>query len=141
MANYARVNSDNIVIFVTPIRNERITDENGVEHEGWALPHLYTSIPDSKDDRWIQTSYNNNFRVHYAGINYSYSDELDAFISPQPFSSWNLNAETLDWEPPLGDPPNLTEEQVASGFIYRWNDELYQQDNTSGWILENRSES
>jgi hypothetical protein len=31
---------------------------------------------------WIQTSYNGNFRGRYAGIGFTYSEELDEFIDP-----------------------------------------------------------
>jgi hypothetical protein len=31
---------------------------------------------------WLQTSYNNNFRGCYAGIGYTYDDDLDEFIAP-----------------------------------------------------------
>jgi hypothetical protein len=119
MAHYARVNSENIVTYVTPIPNEMITDENGVEHEEWALDHLYSTIPDSVGDRWIQTSYNNNFRVRYAGLGYTWNEELNAFIPPQPYASWILNEETVDWEAPIPMP-----EVVEGGPLYTWDEEL-----------------
>jgi hypothetical protein len=119
MAHYARVNTDNIVTYVTPIPNEMITDENGVEHEDWALDHLYDTIPDSVSDRWIQTSYNNNFRVRYSGLGYTWNEELNAFIPPQPYASWILNEETADWEAPVPMP-----EVVEGGPLYTWDEEL-----------------
>jgi len=119
MAHYARVNSQNIVTYVTPIPNEMITDENGVEHEDWALDHLYDTIPDSVSDRWIKTSYNNNFRKNYAGIGFIWNEELDAFISPKPFDSWILNEDTCVWEAPIPMP-----EIQEDGPNYDWNEEL-----------------
>jgi hypothetical protein len=119
MAHYARVNSQNIVTYVTPIPNEMITDENGVEHEDWALDHLYDTIPDSVSDRWIKTSYNNNFRKNYAGIGFIWNEELDAFISPKPFDSWILNEDTCVWEAPIPMP-----EIQEGGPDYYWNEEL-----------------
>jgi len=119
MAHYARVNADNIVTYVTPIPNEMITDENGAEHEERALDHLYSTIPDSVDDRWIQTSYNGNFRVRYAGLGYSWNEELNAFIPPKPYESWVLNTETADWEAPVPMP-----EVVGGGPFYSWDEEI-----------------
>lgn len=119
MAHYARINSENIVTYVTPIPNEMITDENGVEHEHRALAHLYSTIPDSVNDRWIQTSYNNNFRVRYAGLGYTWNEELNAFIPPKPFDSWILNEDTADWEAPVPMP-----ETVEDGPRYMWDEEL-----------------
>ena len=117
MAHYARVNSDNIVTYVTPIPNEIITDENGVEHEERALDHLYSTIPDSVGDRWIQTSYNHNFRKRYAGLGFIWNGELDAFIPPKPYDSWTLNTETVDWDPPI-PMPEVTED----GTKYDWDE-------------------
>lgn len=115
MAYYARVDSNNIVIFVTLIRDDRITDENGVEHEHWALPHLYESIPESKKDRWIRTSSDGSFRKKFATKGLVYNEELDAFIHPKPFESWILNSETADWQPPI---PYPTDDKN-----YTWNED------------------
>lgn len=60
---------------------------------------------------WIQTSYNTYagkhpegrpLRKNYAGIDYTYDPELDAFIPPKPeqFPDWVLNEDTCQWEPP-----------------------------------------
>ncbi len=119
MAHYARVNSQNIVTYVTPIPNEMITDENGIEREELAFEHLYSTIPDSVGDRWVQTSYNNNFRKRYAGLGYTWNENLDAFIPPQPYQSWILNEETADWEAPV-PMPEITE----GGPTYSWDEEL-----------------
>jgi hypothetical protein len=119
MAYYARVNDDNIVTYVTSLPNEMITDENGIEHEELALSHLYSTIPDSVGDRWIQTSYNNNFRKRYAGLGYSWNEEFDAFIPPKPHDSWILNMENLDWEAPIPKP-----KRVEDGPYYIWDEEI-----------------
>ena len=63
---------------------------------------------------WKQTSYNANFRKKYAGIGYSFDAEKDAFIPPKPFSSWILNNDTCEWNPPIRRP---------SGRWY-WDEEL-----------------
>lgn len=115
MAHYARVNTDNIVVNVTPIPNEIITDENGVEHEEWAFQHLYITIPHSKYDKWVQTSINNNFRKRYALPGYTWNQKLDAFIDPKPYESWIFNESTCEWEAPI-PMPQATEE----GQGYQW---------------------
>ena len=119
MAHYARVNSENVVVYITTVSNDIITDENGVEHEELGVNHLYSTISDSKEDRWIQTSYNNNFRKRYAGLDYFYNESLDAFIPPKPYESWILNEETADWEPPIPMP-----EVEENGPKYTWDEEL-----------------
>jgi hypothetical protein len=55
---------------------------------------------------------------------------------PSHFLSWILNEETADWEAPVGPAPALTEEEIASRSFYRWDEEAYQADNTTGWVLE-----
>lgn len=91
------------------------------------------SLPDAS--AWIQTSYNTRggvyympdsnipaddqskaLRKNYAGIGYTYSPELDAFIPPQPFPSWTLNTQTCLWQPPVPAPDD--------GFYYEWDETL-----------------
>ena len=74
--------------------------------------------------QWVQTSYNTfrgahlqggvPLRKNFAGIGYTYDSELDAFIPPCVFSSWVLNTETCDWEPPIPYPND--------GGMYTWNE-------------------
>ena len=62
---------------------------------------------------WVQTSYNTHggqhpegrpLRKNYAGVGYTYDTERDAFIPPQPFSSWTLNEDTCLWDAPTAYP-------------------------------------
>ena len=74
-------------------------------------------------------------RVRYAGIGYSYNESLDAFIPPQPFPSYTLNNTTKSWDPPITEP-TLTDEQIAAMSFYIWDEDAYQADNTTGWVLK-----
>ena len=38
------------------------------------------------------------------GIGYTYMDDLEAFVEPQPFPSWTLNVETKEWQAPAVKP-------------------------------------
>lgn len=38
------------------------------------------------------------------GIGYTYMDDLEAFVAPQPFPSWTLNTETAEWQAPAVKP-------------------------------------
>ena len=49
----------------------------------------------------LQTSYNDNFRVRYAGVGYTYDSTLDAFIPIKPYDSWVLDNSHTDWIEPL----------------------------------------
>jgi len=75
------------------------------------------------------------------GIGYFFNTEVNDFVSPKPHLSWILNKSTLEWESPIGSPPELKENEIVttdSGYIisgYSWNEDLYQSDNTKGWVL------
>lgn len=134
MAHFAGLDENNVVTQVIVVANEDTSDSNGVEVEEIGVAFCKKIL--GADTNWKQTSYNNNFRVRYAGIGYSYNAELDAFIPPSPFPSWVLVEETADWVSPLGASPTLTEEEIASRSFYKWDEDAYQADNTTGWVLE-----
>ena len=121
MAHFAQLDENNVVTQVIVVSNEDISDSNGVEVEEIGVAFCKKLL--GADTNWKQTSYNNNFRVRYAGIGYSYNAELDAFIAPKSFESWVLNTETADWESPVGPAPTLTEAETEARSFYRWDEE------------------
>jgi hypothetical protein len=72
---------------------------------------------------WIQTSYNGNIRKRFAGIGYSYNEELDAFIPPKLFASWVLDEESATWKAPF--------EQPDDDKNYIWDED------TGSWVEDN----
>ena len=115
MAHFAKIGLNNKVINVVSVHNNELLDANGGEQEvlgcqflegitGWAV--------------WKQTSYNANFRKHFAGIGYTYDEGRDAFIAPKPFNSWVLNEETCNWEAPVAKPDDENK--------YIWSEENQQ---------------
>lgn len=122
MAHFAQLDENNIVVYVTPVDNEILTDENGIEHDHLAIEHLQNTVPIPDTHVWKKTSYNNNFRGRYAGIGFRYDEELDAFIRPQPYPSWSFNSETTDWDPPTPKPPE------NENVYWEWDE------NTKTWI-------
>ena len=115
MAHFAKIGLNNKVINVVSVHNNELLDANGVEQEvlgcqflegitGWAV--------------WKQTSYNANFRKHFAGVGYTYDESRDAFIAPKPFASWILNEETCNWEAPVAKPDDEN--------LYKWSEENQQ---------------
>jgi len=89
MAHFAEIDSNNIVTRVLVVANEQ-------EHRG----QVFLANDLGLGGNWIQTSYNANFRKHYAGIGYSYDASLDAFIPPKCHDSATLNTETCLWDCP-----------------------------------------
>ena len=128
MAHFAQIGYENKVLRVSVVRNEDILDGNGNESEEVGIQFL-KSVHGHLTN-WIQTSYNNNFRCRYAGIGMVYDNQHDVFLLPQPYSSWTLNTETYEWEPPVPEP-ELTGEQKESGSSYEWNEETQEWELTT----------
>jgi hypothetical protein len=97
MSHFAKLNSNNVV-------TEVIVAEQDFINSG--------KVGDSF--LWEQTSYNNNFKKQFAGINYTYDKVNDVFIRPQPYPSWTVDA-SFDWQPPTAKPDDDK--------IYTWNED------------------
>ena len=120
MAHFAKIDENNVVTQVIVVDNKDITDPHtGQEDEILGIAFCKKLL----GGNWVQTSYNNNLRVRYAGIGYTYNRALDAFVPPKPFESWVLNNETADWESPVGPAPALTEAETAAFSRYEWDEE------------------
>jgi hypothetical protein len=138
MAYFAKLDENNNVIGVHTIINDVMTI-NGVESEQAGIDFL-TNL--HGHNLWKQTSYNTRggihyhfiyntpsedqtkaFRKNYAGIGYTYDEQIDAFIPPKPYPSWILNEFSCLWESPVPYPND--------GNIYRWNED------TQTWDLIN----
>ena len=128
MAHFCQLDENNVVTQVIVVSNEDIKDNNGTEVESIGVAFCQKLL--GANTNWKQTSYNNNLRVRYAGIGYSYNSELDAFVPPQPYASWTLDNATADWVSPVGPAPELTEEEIDAGSTYRWDEENLE------WVLE-----
>ena len=104
MAHYAFLDEDNIVTeVITGVEETELIE--GLDPETW-----YGNF---RGQACKRTSYNSNIRGTYAGIGYSYNEEEDIFVIPQPYSSWIRNGSF--WEAPTAMPND--------GKIYRWNED------------------
>jgi len=120
MAHFCKLDENNVVTQVIVVDNKDITDPfTGQEDEILGVAFCKKLL----GGNWVQTSYNNNLRVRYAGIGYSYNKTLDAFVAPKPFESWVLKTETADWESPVGPAPALTKAQTEARSSYSWDEE------------------
>ena len=99
MAHFAQLDSNNVVIQVIVVDNKDTADAYGTEKE-----HIGAAFCERVlGGTWKQTSYNGNKRKNYAGIGYTYRADIDAFVPPQPYASWVLNA-NAQWEAPTPMP-------------------------------------
>jgi hypothetical protein len=71
MAHFARIENDNTVSQVVVVDNE-------IEYRG----QEFLAIDLGLGGRWIQTSYNANFRGKFAGIGDTYDQINDVFVAP-----------------------------------------------------------
>jgi hypothetical protein len=107
MAHYAKVENDLVTQVIV------------------AEPEFFDTFVDSSPGKWIQTSYNTYGGVHsnggtplrknWAGVGFTYDATKDAFIAPQPYSSWTLNNTTCLWEAPTAYPDDNKK--------YEWNED------------------
>ena len=120
MAHYAKI-ENNIVTNVIVAEQEFIDTQSGT---------------------WVQTSYNTIGNVHYgqdgnpdggvalranyAGVGYTYDENNDVFYAPKPYASWTL-ADTWQWVCPVTYPDDDK--------MYTWDEDVYQADNSKGWVL------
>lgn len=82
MAHFAELDANNTVLRVIVVGNDMILDEQCQESEAVGVTFCQSLF--GADTRWVQTSYNGNFRKNYAGIGYTYDADRDAFIAPKP---------------------------------------------------------
>ena len=107
MAHFAELNNENKILRVVVACNQDIAD-NGGELSEQAATHFEKTCPFSEGGvKWVQTSYNNNFRKQFAFIGCYYDSVKDKFIKNKPYPSWVLN-EDDDWVSPIGTPTIFT---------------------------------
>ena len=124
MSHFAKLDENNIVVFVTKGR----TSSDGKEAE----------LTARTGDVYKQTSYNTSGGVHrlggtplrknYAGIGYTYDAGRDAFIQPKPYNSWLLDENTCLWNPPVAMPEDAGTGEPPKR--YTWNED------TTSWDLQ-----
>jgi len=111
MAHFAKLDSNNIVTQILVVSNDILLDSDGNEDENLGITFLNNTFGSAN---WKQTSFNNNFRKQYAGINYQYDATNNVFIKPQPYNSWSLDS-NFDWQAPVAYPNDNKN--------YSWNED------------------
>ena len=109
MAHFAELDNNNKVLRVIVVGNDCVPSDEHVDGETWCVNFF-------KSGTWKQTSYNHNFRKQYAGTGFTYDAAKNKFISPQPYTSWALDAND-DWQAPVTYPTDTTDKFIS------WNEE------------------
>ena len=117
MAHFAELDNNNVVLRVVVVGNDCVPSDEHIDGETWCINFF-------KGGTWKQTSYNSNFRKQYAGIGYTYDAAKNKFISPQPFTSWALDAND-DWQAPITYPTITTygSNDPLDVYIISWDED------------------
>jgi len=132
MAHFAVIDRTNRVTAVNVIDDEDCLDEGGNESEEVGIAFC-KSLWGEPNGRYLQTSYNSNFRKQFAGIGGTYDPNRDEFIEMQPYPSWTLDG-LNNWNPPIACP--LKTEDI-DGVEWRWDENVYNAHNGRGgygWV-------
>jgi len=118
MAHYAFLDENNIVTQVITGRDEGDGDTDweqwyGNFHGQVCKRTSYNTVGN------IHTNGGTPYRGNYAGIGYTYREDIDAFVPPQPYASWTLDA-NVKWQAPTAMP--------TDGKMYSWDEA------TTSWI-------
>ena len=113
MDYYAFLDSNNVVTEVIPGKDQ------GSENTDWE--QWYGEFR----GQVCKLSRTDGFRKNHTNVGYTYDATRDAFIPPQPFSSWVLNEDTCLWDAPTPMP--------TDGKFYVWDEP------TTSWVVNNGS--
>jgi hypothetical protein len=126
MAHFAKLDQNNVVVFVTVGRDEdedkedELTARTGDVYKRTSY-NTHGGVHYDPNTNEPSADQSKAFRKNYAGIGYSYDSQRNAFIPPKPFNSWVLNEESCLWDAPVPYPND--------GQLYEWNEE------TQSWDL------
>jgi ketopantoate reductase len=87
MAHYAFITNGIVTEVITGIDETELIE--GKSPEEW--------YGEFRGQKCLRTSYSSSIRFHFAGIGFSYNEELDAFISPKCHAEAVLNESTCLW--------------------------------------------
>lgn len=117
MAHFARLDDNNTVIEVLVVDNKDINDLPFPESEAIGIEYLTNIFPNTM---WVQTSYNNNFRIRYAGVGSTFVPhygEHGGFTLTKERDYFIFDLPSCNWIPPVPYPQD--------GILYRWNHEEF----------------
>ena len=122
MAHFAELDDDNNVLRVVVVSDLDCLDENNEESEAVGIAHCQALFGGGT---WIQTSYNGNRRVHFAGRGCKYDPTGDYFYAPKPADhpSFVWDDTTKSWTYPVAEP-------TTDRHLYRWDEA------TTSWVLK-----
>ena len=125
MAHFAQLDENNKVIQIDVVDNKVINDLPFPESEPIGVEFLKSIY--GEDTRWVQTSYNRNFRGAYASLGGTYNPIKDVFVGIKLFPSWILDESGYKWIEPV-PYPNDGKEYYWDESIVNWVEITYNKD-------------
>lgn len=126
MAEFAKIDENNIVLRVDHVEDNIATDEAAgqahlEETTGW--PAAQWIMTDKNTHRNGTLNGGSPFRGNYAGIGYEWDPSEQVFWPTKGDNpaSWVKNTTTYDWESPAGLLPDLTDDELLTHY-WRWDE-------------------
>ena len=139
MANFAKLDKNNIVTTIDVVHNRELLDENLEEQESIGIQYL-KNFYDEPNGVWVQCSYNGNFRGKYPCLGWTYDSVKDVFKSPKPFPSWVWSDTESEWKAPVPKPgmerPHVKWDENTISWVDHY---LEGEDGYEEWIERKRS--
>jgi hypothetical protein len=108
MAHFAKLGINGKVIGVHVVDNKDLHNADGIEDEEIGRQYLERI---HHWPLWVQTSYNTRHNKHSS-----------IFVPKKPYPSWVLNTSEARWQSPVGDAPELSEEE-RNTHKYEWDED------------------
>ena len=102
---YARI--ENGVVSAIHVVADHVVDDGGEQAGSNLLASLHGG-------EWVRFAKDGSIRRNRPNTGWTYDRENDAFIAPQPYASWTLNAD-YQWEAPVAHP--------TDGNAYFWDED------------------
>ena len=130
MAEFAKIDENNIVLRIDHVEDDIATDEAAgqahlEETTGW--PAAQWIMTDKNTHRNQSLNGGTPFRGNYAGTGYEWDPSEQVFWPAKGDNpaSWVKNTTTYDWEAPAGLLPDLTDDELLTHY-WRWDEDTLQ---------------
>ena len=111
MANFARLDSNNVVVNIITIDNN-VLMTNGIEDEQKGIDFCHQLFDkDFPNYTYKQCWISKYRRFNYPRIGAVYDVQNDAFINPKPYSLWVLDS-NFQWIPHIPKPNNGNQYEI-----------------------------
>lgn len=138
MAHFAELDENNTVVRVIVLNDCHTSDRNDNVFEIIGATYLQNQL----GGNWKQTFNDGSAKGFFAGVGMVYLENVatlgvgstDVFIEQKPAASWILNTTEAKWDAPL-TKPTPSDEEVSQRKYYEWDEDAYQADNATGWVL------